>query len=62
MDKEWICISCLNLIDLDIHGRCSTCGSDAVDWVELPPSLLNEQSNALLVPTPIGPVFRYSHG
>jgi len=28
--KQWWCASCLEQISLDSHGRCSTCGSDAV--------------------------------
>jgi hypothetical protein len=31
MEKQWFCVSCISQIDLDIHGRCSTCGSDAVE-------------------------------
>ena len=27
MKKQWWCVSCLAQIALDIHGRCSTCGS-----------------------------------
>jgi predicted RNA-binding Zn-ribbon protein involved in translation (DUF1610 family) len=28
--KQWRCLSCLAEIELDTHGRCSSCGSDAV--------------------------------
>jgi hypothetical protein len=33
MEKQWWCVSCLTEIDLDTHGRCSACGSDAVDRI-----------------------------
>lgn len=33
MKKRWWCVSCFTQIDLDIHGRCSICGSDAVDRI-----------------------------
>jgi len=33
MRKQWLCVSCLEQIALDSHGRCSTCGSDAVDRI-----------------------------
>ena len=35
MNKNWICVSCLSQIALDVHGRCSTCGSDAVERITL---------------------------
>lgn len=31
--KQWCCVSCLAEIELDIHGGCSSCGSDAVDRI-----------------------------
>jgi hypothetical protein len=31
MANQWFCVSCVSQIELDIHGRCSTCGSDAVE-------------------------------
>ena|GEM_PF-4605032 len=31
MEKKWFCVSCISQIELDTHGRCSTCGSDAVE-------------------------------
>ncbi len=31
MAKLWFCVSCVSQIDLDTHGRCSVCGSDAVE-------------------------------
>jgi hypothetical protein len=34
MKKQWWCVSCLAEIELDNHGRCSACGSDAVDRIE----------------------------
>lgn len=33
MEKRWWCVSCFAQIDLDRHGRCSICGSDAVDRI-----------------------------
>jgi len=33
MEKRWWCVSCFTQIDLDRHGRCSICGSDAVDRI-----------------------------
>jgi len=33
MKRKWWCASCLAQIDLDSHGRCSSCGSDAVDLI-----------------------------
>jgi hypothetical protein len=33
MEKRWWCASCFTQIDLDRHGRCSVCGSDAVDRI-----------------------------
>jgi hypothetical protein len=33
MENEWWCVSCVTDIELDTHGRCSTCGSDAVDRI-----------------------------
>ncbi len=33
---QWWCASCLAQIALDNHGRCSACGSDAVDRVAKP--------------------------
>lgn len=29
--KPWFCLDCRQCVDLDTHGRCSHCGSDAVD-------------------------------
>jgi hypothetical protein len=34
MNKEWLCVNCLRETELDIHGRCRNCGSDAVDMIE----------------------------
>src|SRR5260221_5078100 len=41
--KPWLCVSCLAQIELDTHGRCSTCGSDAVDRIERGAFLKNQQ-------------------
>jgi hypothetical protein len=32
MNNQWLCVNCQTQIDLDTHGRCSACGSDAVGW------------------------------
>lgn len=32
-ESYWWCVSCLTQIALDTHGRCSACGSDAVDRI-----------------------------
>ena len=29
-DDLWICIDSDTIVTLDVHGRCSICGSDAV--------------------------------
>jgi hypothetical protein len=34
MIEQWWCGNCGTLIGLDIHGRCSICGSDAVDRID----------------------------
>lgn len=26
----WLCLNCDSVVLLDVHGRCSDCGSDAV--------------------------------
>ena len=31
MQNEWWCMTCVALTKLNAHGRCDTCGSDAVD-------------------------------
>jgi hypothetical protein len=33
MKKQWCCVSCLAEMELDTHGRCGSCGSDAVDRI-----------------------------
>jgi len=33
MEKRWWCVSCFSQMELDIHGRCGVCGSDAVDRI-----------------------------
>lgn len=27
------CINCESIVEPDQHGRCSSCGSDSVDWI-----------------------------
>lgn len=34
MNRQWWCANCRAPMELDIHGRCGTCGSDAVDGIE----------------------------
>jgi hypothetical protein len=34
MRELWWCLDCRRMIELDRHGRCSSCDSDAVDPVE----------------------------
>ncbi len=29
--KPYFCANCESVIELDVHGRCPTCQSDAVD-------------------------------
>jgi hypothetical protein len=31
MRKSWWCVDCRTPIELDKHGRCGVCGSNAVD-------------------------------
>jgi hypothetical protein len=46
MEKQWFCVSCISQIELDTHGRCSMCGSDAVDRVENGAFLMIQQEHA----------------
>jgi len=32
--NRWICMDCRNEVELDGHGRCGHCDSEAVDLVE----------------------------
>ena len=34
MSELWWCINCHTKVELDIHGRCSHCASEAVDSME----------------------------
>jgi hypothetical protein len=43
INNQWVCLSCAVQVALDIHGRCSFCGSDAVDRLDRGASL-SEQS------------------
>ncbi|MFZ0416236.1 MAG: hypothetical protein WBE20_15150 [Candidatus Acidiferrales bacterium] len=38
-DRNWWCADCRVPTDLDRHGRCGTCGSDAVDVMMRPNNL-----------------------
>jgi len=29
--KHWWCANCMEIVELNMHGRCRACGSDAVD-------------------------------
>jgi hypothetical protein len=31
---EWFCVNCETLCELDVHGRCAACGSEAVTFPE----------------------------
>jgi|GEM_PF-2593083 len=32
--KRWLCMDCRNAVELDKHGRCGHCDSEAVDLAE----------------------------
>jgi len=32
MMKRWWCMDCRNTVELDKHGRCGNCESEAVDF------------------------------
>jgi hypothetical protein len=51
MKKQWFCVSCISQIDLDTHGRCSICGSDAVERMAQGAALMIQQEQ-----TPVRPV------
>ena len=46
MEKQWFCVSCISQIELDTHGRCSTCGSDAVERITRGAFLMIQQEDA----------------
>lgn len=50
MKKQWFCVSCISQIDLDIHGRCSNCGSDAVERMAQGATLMIQQEQAPVRP------------
>jgi hypothetical protein len=31
--KHWWCANCMEAVELNLHGRCRACGSDALDKV-----------------------------
>ncbi|MFZ0638596.1 MAG: hypothetical protein WA020_16400 [Candidatus Acidiferrales bacterium] len=39
VNRNWWCVDCRVPTDLDRHGRCGTCGSDAVDMMSRPNQL-----------------------
>jgi len=45
MKKQWFCVSCVSEIELDTHGRCSTCGSDAVERIAQRAMVMIQQEN-----------------
>lgn len=51
MEKRWWCVSCLAQISLDKHGRCDTCGSDAVAMIGPGLSFLTTGEAARTVPS-----------
>jgi hypothetical protein len=54
VSRNWWCADCRVPTDLDRHGRCGTCGSDAVDMASRPNQLATvtamqpEKENAVL--------------
>ncbi len=38
MNNSWWCADCWTAVQLDQHGRCDTCGSEAVDPIERRPA------------------------
>jgi len=36
VERHWWCVDCRVPTDLDRHGRCGSCGSDAVDMMIRP--------------------------
>jgi hypothetical protein len=51
MEKQGYCVSCLAEIELDTHGRCSACGSDAVDRIGRVAFLATRPADAASVTT-----------
>ena len=39
VSRNWWCADCRVPTDLDRHGRCGSCGSDAVDMMSRPKKL-----------------------
>ena len=37
MNERWWCLDCRTIVELDTHGRCSACSSNAVDSMERQP-------------------------
>ncbi len=57
MEKRWWCASCFAQMELDTHGRCSTCGSDAVDRIVRKANGMNANEQT---PTPRKPLWGFS--
>lgn len=51
MEKRWWCVSCLEQVTLDKHGRCDTCGSDAVARISPVLSFLTTNEAARPLPS-----------
>jgi hypothetical protein len=47
MEKQWFCVNCISQIQLDTHGRCSNCGSDAVERMAQGATLMIQQEHTL---------------
>ena len=46
--KRWVCMDCRKVIELDKHGRCEHCESEAVDLVGEKSDLSGSVSMALV--------------
>jgi ABC-type ATPase with predicted acetyltransferase domain len=51
--KRWLCMDCRNAVELDKHGRCGNCESEAVD--------LAETENGLTASVSSGQATSFSH-
>ncbi len=48
MTNPWWCIDCRTPVELDRHGRCHNCGSDAVDLMERPAAYWSAKSSSVV--------------
>jgi len=60
MGKRWWCASCFTQMELDVHGRCSTCGSDAVDRIARSARSASEMNALEQAPAPSKPLWGLS--